>query len=227
MHFLILQILPNDCVVITRSFFCIVAHNFVSLETQSHITMENIIRRMRELYPISDEALNLFTACLKKQTIAPKTIIIQSGKLNRNVYFIEKGLTRSFTLFDGKEITSWFSMEGDAACSSFSLYRNQPGFESVETLEETEAYVITTQQLTELYNKYIDIANWARVLQQENFLLLQDIHIARLHLSATERYQKMMKEFPNICNRVNLGYIASFLGITLPSLSRIRASRTL
>lgn len=189
--------------------------------------MVNIIKRIRELYPVSDEAVNMLAACFKKQTIPAKTIIIQAGKIDRNVYFIEKGITRSFSYCNGKEITSWFSMEGDATCSSFSLYRNQPGFEYVETLEETEVYIISTHKLNELYNKHIDLANWMRVLQQENFLQLQDRHLARLYLSGTERYKKMLKEFPNICNRVNLGYIASFLGVTLPSLSRIRASKEL
>lgn len=186
--------------------------------------MVNIIQRMYELYPVSDEAISLLVPRLKKYIIPPKTIIIQAGKADRNVYFIERGITRSFSLFEGKEVTTWFSMEGDVTCSSFSLYRNQPGFEYVETLEETEAYIISTHALTELYRQHIDLANWGRMLQQENFLFLQDIHLAHLNLSAGERYKKMLKQFPNICKRVNLGYIASFLGITQPSLSRIRAS---
>lgn len=187
--------------------------------------MVNIIKRMRELYPVSDEAVGYLVSGLKKCVIPPKTIIIQAGKIDRNVYFIERGITRSFSLFEGKEVTTWFSMEGDATCSSFSLYRNEAGFEYVETLEETEVYLISTHALTALYEKHIDLANWGRVLQQENFLLLQDIHLARLKLSAGERYKEMLEQFPDICHRVNLGYIASFLGITQPSLSRIRASR--
>ena len=186
--------------------------------------MKNILKRMHELYPVSDEAVNLFVSVLKRQVFAPNTIIIQANKLDKNVYFIERGITRSFSLFDGKEVTTWFSKEGDGTCSSFSLYRNCPGFESVETLEEVEAYVISTTKLNELYSKHIDLANWMRVLQQENFLLLQDTHISRLNMSATERYKKFLKDFPDISNRVSLKHIASFLGITQQSLSRIRVS---
>lgn len=190
--------------------------------------MEHIIRKMRELYPVSDEALDLFTSQLRKLVIPPKTIIIEAGKVNRNVYFIERGITRSYSIADdGREVTSWFSMEGEATCSSFSLYRNAPGFEYVETLEEVEAYVLSIEELNRLYTCHIDLANWGRVLQQENFLRLQDTHLARLSLSATERYERMVKDFPDLYNRVNLGYVASFLGITLPSLSRIRASKVL
>lgn len=86
------------------------------------------------------------------------------------------------------------------------------------------AYSVSIVQLNELYRSYIDLANWMRVLQQENFLRLQDIHIRRLNRSAKERYEHLIKECPELFQRVNLGYIASFLGITQQSLSRIRAN---
>ena len=101
--------------------------------------------------------------------------------------------------------------------------RNKAGFEYVETLEETLVYSISIETLNELYKSDIDITNWMRVLQQENFLRLQDIHISRLNLSAYERYEKLMSECPALFHRVTLGHIASFLGITQQSLSRIRA----
>ena len=117
-----------------------------------------------------------------------------------------------------------FSREGDAVCGSCDLYHRTAGFEYVETLEETTAYSISVEQLDELYRSYIDLANWMRVLQQENFLWLQDMHIRRLNWSAQERYEHLTKECPELFQRVNLGYIASFLGITQQSLSRIRAN---
>ena len=152
--------------------------------------MDNIIRKIQELYPVSDDSLHLLKYCFKQQTFPAKTIIIQAGRFDNQVYFIEKGITRSYILHNGKEITTWFSMEGDATCGSWDLYRHKAGFEYVE-----------------------------------NFLLLQDIHISRLNLSAQERYEKLIKEYPSIFHRVTLGHIASFLGITQPSLSRIRSSR--
>ena len=138
--------------------------------------MDNIIRKIQELYPVSDDSLHLLKYCFKQQTFPAKTIIIQAGRFDNQVYFIEKGITRSYILHNGKEITTWFSMEGDATCGSWDLYRHKAGFEYVETLEETLTYSISIDKLNDLYKSRIDIANWMRVLQQENFLLLQDIH---------------------------------------------------
>ena len=185
--------------------------------------MRNIINKIRKYYFVSDEAIAIITSCFKEHTFPAKTIIIQAEKLDRQVFFIEKGITRSYVLHNGKEITTWFSMEGDVTCGSWDLYRKKAGFEYVETLEKTLAYSISIDKLNELYQLHIDIANWMRVLQQENFLLLQETHINRLNLSVKERYKKLQQDFPNICNRVNLGYIASYLGTTLPTLSKIRS----
>lgn len=187
------------------------------------MTMNNIIKRIKSYYPVSEESLNMLTSCFKQHIFPANTAIIRSGRLDRKVYFIEQGMTRSYILHDGKEITTWFSMEGDVTCGSWDLYRNKAGFEYVETVEETTAYSIFIEKLNDLYKSQIDIANWMRVLQQENFLRLQDTHIHRLNSSAKERYECFIKEYPDIFKRANLGHIASFLGITQQSLSRIRA----
>lgn len=186
--------------------------------------MENIIRKIRTYYPVSKEALEALVSLLERVVFPSRTIIIYAGKLDRKVYFIEKGITRSYVLHNGKQLTTWFSKEGDAACGSWDLYRHKAGFEYVETLEETTVYSISVEQLDELYRSYIDLANWMRVLQQENFLRLQDMHIRRLSWSAQERYEYLTRECPEIIRRANLGYIASFLGVTQQSLSRIRAN---
>lgn len=186
--------------------------------------MENIIRKIRTYYPVSDEALEALVGLFERVVFPARTTVIRAGKLDRKVYFIEKGITRSYVLHGGKQTTTWFSKEGDAACGSWDLYRRVAGFEYVETLEETEAYSVSVEQLDALYRSHIDLANWMRVLQQENFLRLQDAHIRRLTCPARERYERLAKECPELLRRVSLGHIASFLGVTQQSLSRIRAA---
>ena len=166
----------------------------------------------------------MLSSHLKKVKIPAKTTIIRAGCVDNHVYFIEKGIARVYMIRDGEEVTTWFCSEGDVAYGALSIFRDKPCFEYVETLEETVAYATTTHVLRKLYSENIELANWKRVMQEDHFLWLCDIHFSRLNLSGKERYKKMLKDYPNICNRVNLGYIASFLGMTLPSLSRIRAS---
>lgn len=138
-------------------------------KTEELSVMDNIIRKMKVYYPVSDRSLDIMKSYFRRQVFPAKAIIIQAGRFDRQVYFIEKGITRAYILHEGKEITTWFSAEGDATCGSWNLYRHKAGFEYVETLEDTLTYSISVDNLNELYQSHIDIANWMRVLQQENF----------------------------------------------------------
>lgn len=185
--------------------------------------MNNIVDSIRKKYPVSDDSINLLTSRFEKRSFPTKTHIINANKPDRNVFFIESGLTRSYILTDGKETTTWFSKEGDWTYGSLDFLKNKTGFEYVQTLEETVAYSIPIDTLNDLFRSNIELANWARIYHQEVFLLLQDLRIERLTLSAKERYEKLLRDFPGLYNRVNLGYISTYLGITLPTLSKIRA----
>lgn len=185
--------------------------------------MENIISSIKRSYPMNDQSIEELTKKFIVHNFPKRELIIKGGVLDRRVYFIESGITRSYCYIDDKEVTTWFSCEGDITFGLLDLYRNKPGFEFVETIEQTKAYSITIEELNQLYKTNIDIANWSRVIHQECLLNLQCSRIDRLSLSAKERYEKFIKISPGIHSRVNLGHIASFLGVTLPTLSKIRS----
>lgn len=187
--------------------------------------MQNIIRSISSYYPVSDASIQQLTQHFTVHRFPAKHLIIRGGVIDRNVYFIEQGLTRSYCLADGVEHTTWFSKEGDITFGLLCLYHNTAGFEFVETVEPTLAYSIPIGTLNSLYATNIELANWSRVIHQECLLTLQCVRIDNLTMTARDRYNVLLKTFPDICQRVNLGYIASFLGISLSTLSRIRAER--
>jgi CRP-like cAMP-binding protein len=151
------------------------------------------------------------------------TIIVRSGIIDRNVYFIEEGVTRSFFHKDGIDTTTWFSLEGDITFGMYSLYQNSPSVESVETLTDCKIYTIPIEKLNKLYEQYIDIANWGRVIHQEVNRQLSHIFVERLQMSPKERYDSFLQRYPGLVNRIKLKYIAEFLGISIYTLSRIRS----
>lgn len=187
--------------------------------------MENIINKMRSYYPVSDEALEALKSCMTKEVYPKHTYIVQTGKRDNKAYFIECGITRSIFHHDGVDTTTWFSMEGDITFGMYSLYHNQPSVESVETLTDCVIYSIYIEKLNELYEKYIDIANWGRVIHQEVNRILSHVFVDRLQLSPKERYDHFMFLFPGLINRVKLKFVAEFLGISIYTLSRVRSQR--
>ena len=94
--------------------------------------MENIIRKIKQIYPVSDEALQALQANMELRYYLKDTRIVQSGVTDRLVYFIEEGITRSVFHHNGEDTTTWFSQEGDVTFGMDSLYYQQPSVESVE-----------------------------------------------------------------------------------------------
>lgn len=172
---------------------------------------------------MSDKTIDLLTKQLTPCRFPKRYLLIREGVYHKYAYFIEKGIIRSYWLVDGKEVTTSFSCEGDIVFSMDELYYGKPSEEFVETLEDVLLYAIPIKTLIELYETNIELANWGRVIHQNRYRELHRKHKERLTLSARERYAKLKERLPDVCSRVNLGYIAAYLGITLPTLSKIRA----
>ena len=113
--------------------------------------MENIIKGIRQYYPVSDSSLEVLFSHMEKLELPKKHLLIRGGVADRHVYFIEKGFCRSYCLHDGEEITIWFSREGDITFAMKDLYHDEPGYEYVELLEGCELYAIRIEDLNRIY----------------------------------------------------------------------------
>lgn len=104
-----------------------------------------------------------------------------------------------------------------------SYVANEKGYEDIELLEDCELYELKAAQLQKLFEEQIDIANWGRKFAEKELVKTEERLISRQFRTATERYINLLKNNPDLIQRVQLGHIASYLGITQVSLSRIRA----
>jgi len=164
---------------------------------------------------------------LKKSVMEVKhpkgSILLHADKIETNIYFIKKGIVRAYAHQDGDEITFWFGKEGDTIISMKSYVANQKGYEDIELLEDCELYELKAKNLQKLFDGDIHIANWGRKFAEQELIRTEERLISRQFLTATVRYKELLKYSPNLIKRVKLGHIASYLGITQVSLSRIRA----
>lgn len=187
--------------------------------------MKNIIDKINAVYPISDDTIQALKDSVTLCHFPKKHQLIKADEFSKSAYFIEKGMTRSFWLVNGEEITTSFAWEGSIVFSMDELYYNKISEEYVETLEDAVAYKIALTDLLRLFETNIELANWGRVIHQNEYRRLHRSHKECLTLSAKERYEEFIQQFPQVCQRVQLGYIASYLGITLSTLSRLRSQR--
>lgn len=186
--------------------------------------MENIINALKAKSSMSDNSIKelfIHSSILK---LPKKHILTSSFQKDKNFYFMEKGIARSYCVLNGKEATSWFSMEGDIVFSTNNFYGSIKGYEyeMVQLLENSILYAIPVKELNALYLNNIEIANWSRVLHQDAFIANEKRLISRLYQTAEERYIELLETRPELFQRVNLGYIASYLGISQVTLCHLR-----
>lgn len=139
------------------------------------------------------------------------------------MYFIKKGIVRAYAHQNDHEITFWFGREGETVISMNSYLNHEPGYEDIELLEDCELYALKTTDLHQLYEQDIHMANWGRKFAERELLRTEARLISRQFSTASERYRELLHTNPDLLQRVPLGHIASYLGITQVSLSRIRA----
>lgn len=158
-------------------------------------------------------------------SIPSKTMLLEEGKTADRLYWIRKGCLRLFFHNEGKDITFQFFFEGDCVASFDSLYRQTPSLFSLESIEPAEISAIKRDDFFGFIEQHTSVR---RVYEEKligRFHTYQQLFLSRIKNTPQQRYEELLKEYPGIVQRVPQHYIASYLGITPVSLSRIRNRR--
>ncbi|MFD1615621.1 Crp/Fnr family transcriptional regulator [Gelatiniphilus marinus] len=181
------------------------------------------------LVPFTQTELQDILAHFKKESVSKNQILVRQGQICNALYFVEHGMGRSYYLNEGgKEITQWFFGVGKFMTSVDSFFQQSPSLYYLEVLEDSVLYRISKSDLDALFYKYPKMEKMGRLASTEMLTRVVNKLNAIQFQTARERYDYMLSEFPDIAYRVPLGHIASYLGMTQETLSRIRknGSRT-
>lgn len=151
-------------------------------------------------------------------------LLFNAGKLERDIYFVVQGLARVYYHRGGHTATLCFNSEGEVLISLKSYIEHRPGYENIELLETSKLIQLKTGDLNKLYASDIHIANWGRRLAEQELVKTEERLMSKLFNTASERYRELIQKQPHLLQRVQLGHIASYLGISQVTLSRIRAA---
>lgn len=183
----------------------------------------NLVERIKKFYNLSEEDLNLSMDSFKPVSIPAKTFFLKEGKIAGYVGFIESGLFRSFFYDDNaNEITTHFFQPGTIVISMESFNNQVPAKENIIALEDSKIYAVSYREMMELYKM---VPAWRQITKDVDEMKFNDLmnrSIQLQTLSAKERYELFCQNYPEIIKRVALRHIASYLGIDIATLSRIR-----
>ena len=193
--------------------------DLLTAKTKEMESFNNYLKQFPHYTPSVIEAVRPY---LSLQELKAGDYFLSHGNTCRHIAFIEKGLFRLFYLNDGKEVTNCFCKEETLMTSYSSLITQQASDMAIQALEDAQLIVLSYDALQKLYREDLF---WQQVgrLAAENELITTECHHRFLSdLSATERYQQMQQEDPELLNRVPLNYLATYLQIAPETLSRIR-----
>ena len=185
----------------------------------------SLLSYISTLIPISKELEKEIVSVSKTITVPKNTILIKEGDRCKNLFFMNKGLMRGFYHDEGKEITHWFAKEEEFATSFYSFITNEPSPETIETIEDCELTQITHADLQNLYKNFPETERIGRIITETYYIDLEERFLNNQFKSAKERYQNLLEKNPSLIQRASLGQIATYLGITQETLSRVRAEK--
>lgn len=176
-------------------------------------------------FKIDNTEWDKFKHLFKRQEISAKTILLKEGEIAKQAFYIEKGCLRLCFNNNGKDITFQFFFEGESVSSIESFRTNQPSLFTIESVEPCILHSISKKNFQTLIETSTSIKQQVEELTFQRLIFYQKLFLSRIKDNPEKRYKELLKNNPKILQRVPQHYIASFLGITSVSLSRIRNRR--
>ena len=180
----------------------------------------------KEVVSLKPEQEKEFASYIDCKEYSKGEFLFKQGEVCRKIFFVEKGLARGFYYSEsGKEITAWFVIENSYVTSLDSFIPGNESKLSCDLLEDSVVFSISYNALEELLNKNHEFAKFAFKTLYEITRHVINFYSGLKFQSAKEKYNSLVKNQPSIFQRIPLVYIASFIGITPETLSRIRAEK--
>ena len=182
-----------------------------------------LLDQITKYIKIDDETENFIRTQTYTKTFPKGEMLSRQDTYNRNVYFMEDGLARMFYYEKGKDITTNFYLEGKAFGSVDSIFSKVVSVYNIQILEESTLTICDYKKLEDLCSVSLASANFSRFILGNLLSQLSKRINTLQHMTAKEKYAQLLEENPGIILRAPLGMIASYLGISQETLSRIRS----
>ena len=185
--------------------------------------MQELLLHLNSIHPLTNDLQEHLIKILSPKKLSKKDYLLKAGHVCQSICFIQKVLLKCFYHKDQHEVCSWFMKEGDVIVSVESFFNQSPSYESIQAIEDTEVYCISHQQLEFIYKKFPEFNFVARVLLQKYYTLSEQRLFSLRMQKSQERYDYLLEHHPELVLRVPGKYLASYLGLTEVTMSKVRS----
>lgn len=184
--------------------------------------MRKLIDNIKAYVSLNSNEIGHLEESIEKKTYNKHDIIFTEGKIADKIYFVNKGCVRLFYNVDGNDKTAFFYTEGQFICAGESYTFNIPAVENYQAVEQTDIYVFSKSKIEILLSKVPEMEVIARIATENELITCQKVIASFVTKSAEERYLDLLNTKGELFLRVPQQYIASFLGVSPETLSRIK-----
>lgn len=187
--------------------------------------MEALFKYLVKFNPLSNEAKEAISKISSTIQVKKNQDLQPIGYTCKTIYFLKKGVARIYYYKEAIDITESFSFENCIVVRFESLFAGQPSKKGIQAIEDSEFITINAAQLFKLYDKFPEIERLFRKITEAQLVeTINRVESIQFN-TAEERYNSLIREAPDVLKRIPLKYVASYLGITPVSLSRIRGQK--
>lgn len=183
---------------------------------------DQILTRLSQFISLDKSEQDIFVSKLMLKRYKKKELILLEGEICNYSYFINYGCLRYYYNIEGQENTAQFFFENGWYTDYDSFLTGKPSQQNIETLEKSEMLLLSAKDLQQLYIDIPKFERFGRLIAENAFLGIRQRSELLENQTAEERYLTLMNDRPKVFERIPQHYIASYLGIKPPSLSRIR-----
>lgn len=180
-------------------------------------------QELKKIHYVGDEVLDELVDIFYLQEFPKKTQIIKKGKTSNELFFVVRGMLKRYHTVDNREIIIDFIDENKFFMNSYSLITGDTNKENYETLEYVVCMVADYNDFEQLIKQHHSLCRLARKMTENQYINLGLENYNKLFVSLEERYETFIRERSKIAFRVNQKHIASYLGVTQETLSRLRS----
>lgn len=187
--------------------------------------MQELLHQIQEIHPLSPASTEALSSICRAVSFSKGKNIQEIGHTCKTIYFVSKGGVRIYYYKDGTDITESFEFENSFVARAESLFTGKPSRKAIQAIEDSSLIAIDSVKLFKLFDTHPDLERLFRKITESSYVSTVNRIEALQFNTAEERYQNLLKDHPAILKRVPLKYVASWLGITQVSLSRIRGGK--
>jgi len=185
-----------------------------------------LLQTLTFIAPLSAGLQQAFAGYITEEHYPKKHLLLTEGQTAKKIFFIKEGFARAYYYTkEGKECTSWFMGQGDIMISIYSFLTQQPAAESIEILEHSVIQSMSWTDLQAIYADFKEFNYIGRIVTEKYYIQSEERSILLRTLSARERYELLLKSHPGILKKASMGQVASYLGISPETLSRVRGKK--